>query len=150
MLDSGEAHISRIMGCLTERQPVRPLFGHARRHPGPPERRKPTVHVAGPQASHLRSDTGRNRSGTEDAFGRLMTATLMGPGAIISHCLTDEEFEELDHPLKPGLKERNLNACLVEQAGGIEPFIRWLTENDPAAATEPAGYDQCAGQDTTP
>ena len=147
LLESGEAHLSSIMSCMTNDNQFA-LFlalNHA------------TLADLGPESQQcmwrghrpLVFMTQRAPAQDEDAFARRLTAALMAPGAITAHCLTDAEFEALEDPTKTNPQQRDLNACLVRQAGGIAEFVNWLLEEQNSTATPP-GYEQCAQQAATP
>ena len=148
VLESGEARLSQVMGCLTEENQFA-LFlalNHATPAELIPEGQECMWRGHRPLVFMTQEEPGRD----EYAFGRLMAAALMAPGAITAHCLSDEEFEALDGPLKQEPEQRELTRCLVGRAGGIGEFVRWLIEDEaPPGATRP-GYEECTQRTAGP
>ena len=147
LLETGEAHLSGIMSCLTDDNQFALFL--ALNHPDlaslSPESQQCMWRGHRPLVFMTRQAPARD----EDAFAGRMTAALMAPGAITAHCLTDAEFVALEDPTKPNPQQRDLNACLVRQAGGIEEFVQWLLEEQNSTAAPP-GYEQCAQDAVTP
>ena len=147
MLETGEAHLSGIMGCLTDENQFALFL--ALNHADLAGLSRESQHCMWRGHRPLVFMTQQAPARDEDAFAGRMTAALIAPGAITAHCLTDAEFEALDDPAKPNPRQRDINACLVQQAGGIEEFVQWLLEEQNSTAAPP-GYEQCAQQAPTP
>ena len=130
MLEREEAKLSEIMGCLTDdnqyrlflamdEKPLKPLSEETRRCVW--RGHKPLVFIVNPEPEP-----------TDEAFSRVLVAMFIGPPAILAYCLKDDEFANHEARHKPNEEERRLFNCLVDHAGGIEPFINWLIREDDA------------------